>query len=100
MRSSAVVADADRPGAARARAAAGGRGPPLRGRDAELAAIGDALAAAATGRGSMVLLDGPAGAGRTRLLAEAAVMAGRNGLRVAVGRSPAAAAPMPFAPLL
>jgi len=73
---------------------------PLRGRDAELELIGEALGAAAAGRGSVLLLDGPAGIGKTRLLAEATVMAGRNGLRMATGRPPSAAAPMPFAPLL
>src|SRR5262249_6437605 len=44
--------------------------PVMRGRAAELAAIGEALAAAVDGRSSILVLTGEAGIGKTRLLAE------------------------------
>ena len=44
--------------------------PALRERDAELAAIGGLVAAAAAGEAHAVLLEGEAGIGKTRLLAE------------------------------
>ena len=40
-------------------------------REAELAALSAALAAARSGAGGLVVLDGPAGIGKSRLLAEA-----------------------------
>ena len=41
---------------------------PLRGRDGESALIGQLLSAAARGGGSIVVIEGPAGFGKTRLL--------------------------------
>jgi DNA-binding CsgD family transcriptional regulator len=51
-------------------------------REAELAALSRALAAARSGAGQVVLIDGPAGIGKSRLLAEARAMAGALGLTV------------------
>ncbi len=47
-------------------------GPALVGRSAERAALADALAAPASGRGALVLLTGPAGMGKTALATAAA----------------------------
>ena len=54
---------------------AGVRAAELLERDAELRALDDALAAARRGRGSAVLVEGHAGTGKSRLLAEAAARA-------------------------
>ena len=51
-------------------------------RDAELAAIDDALQAASTGTGRLVLIEGSAGIGKSRLLAAARSEAARRGARV------------------
>ncbi|MFD8009165.1 ATP-binding protein [Streptomyces sp. NPDC058955] len=58
---------------------------PLRGRDAELAFIEERLDALDRGAGGIVRVEGPAGIGRTRLLAEAAALARRRGTRVFEG---------------
>jgi predicted ATP-dependent serine protease len=53
--------------------AAGARtGAVLLERDAELAVLSDALARARDGRGAIVVVDGPAGIGKTQLLRAAA----------------------------
>lgn len=44
--------------------------PELFERDSDLAELADALARAGAGRGSVVAIEGPAGIGKTRLLAE------------------------------
>ena len=49
----------------------------LRGRDAELAVLAGGLAAAAAGEGSLLVLEGPAGIGKTTLL-DAAAARGRD----------------------
>jgi DNA-binding CsgD family transcriptional regulator len=54
---------------------AGVRAAELLERDAELRALGDALAGARRGRGSAVLVEGHAGTGKSRLLDEAAARA-------------------------
>ena len=54
-------------------------------RDAELAAL-DALVAAAPSSGRLLVIEGPAGIGKTRLLAEARVRAQRAGLLVLSAR--------------
>jgi DNA-binding CsgD family transcriptional regulator len=55
-------------------------------REAELAAISGALNAARSGSGSLVLVEGPAGIGKSSLLAEARAMAGELGLAVLSAR--------------
>ncbi|HWC25376.1 MAG TPA: AAA family ATPase [Solirubrobacteraceae bacterium] len=51
-------------------------------REAELAALGALLSGARAGRGRVVLIEGPAGIGKTRLLGETREHAGRQGLGV------------------
>ncbi|MCW2985437.1 MAG: hypothetical protein JWR63_3007, partial [Conexibacter sp.] len=73
---------------------------PLWGRDAELDRVGELIAALATGAGGVLLVDGPAGIGKSRLLREAMAVAARNRVRVARGRPPSASASVTFGPLL
>ncbi len=63
--------------------------PPLRirGRAAEIAVLSEALDRAALGEPAIVLIDGEAGVGKTRLLAEALADAGSRGMQVAAGRA-------------
>jgi predicted ATPase len=62
--------------------------PGIRGREAETAVLDDAIDRAAAGRLAVVLIDGEAGIGKTRLLQDALEKARRRGLRVAAARSP------------
>ena len=55
-------------------------------RGGELARIDRLLTAARAGRGGVVVITGPAGIGKTALLAEAEERAGRAGMRVLAGR--------------
>jgi hypothetical protein len=73
---------------------------PLRGRDAELAVIDVALGQARDGRGGVLLVEGGAGLGKSRLLEEAVSLAGRAGLRAAVGRADVDDNAVPQAPLM
>jgi DNA-binding CsgD family transcriptional regulator len=61
-------------------------GPTLLDRDAELAALGDAIQAAATGNGRVVVVDGPAGIGKTELLRATRDLALGAGMTVLAGR--------------
>src|SRR5260370_38467598 len=74
--------------------------PPLRGRDAEMAAIDAALGGARDGRGSVLLVEGGPGLGKNRLLEEAVRLAGRAGVRPAVGRPDADDTGVPLGPLI
>ena len=56
------------------------------GRAGELARLEDALAAAAAGRGSTILIAGEAGIGKTRLVSELAEQARTGGPIVLTGR--------------
>jgi DNA-binding CsgD family transcriptional regulator len=73
---------------------------PLRGRDAELAAIDAALGGARDGRGSVLVVEGGPGLGKSRLLEEAVRLAGRAGVRAAVGRADVDDNVVPMAPLM
>ncbi|MQA73367.1 MAG: AAA family ATPase [Solirubrobacterales bacterium] len=59
-----------------------GRAPPLLERDGELERFGRALAGAATGEGEMLAIVGPAGIGKSSLLARARRLAQERGMRV------------------
>src|SRR3954452_12919292 len=72
----------------------------MRGRDEELAEIGAALGDAARGRGATMLVEGPPGIGKSRLLAEAAATARRLHLRVGSGEAQAGQHAIPLAPVL
>jgi hypothetical protein len=61
--------------------------PQLEGREAELAALGAALADARAGHGRIVLLTGEAGIGKSALLASLAAQASQQGLRPVWGRA-------------
>ena len=61
--------------------------PGIRGREAETAVLDDAIDRAVTGRLAVVLIDGEAGIGKTRLLQDALEKARCRGLRVAAARA-------------
>jgi DNA-binding NarL/FixJ family response regulator len=56
-------------------------------RETELAALASALAAARSGEGRLVVVEGPAGIGKSRLLAEARAMAAARGMMVLTARA-------------
>jgi predicted ATPase len=62
-------------------------GPRLRGRELELRALGEALDRVASGRSASMLVEGEAGIGKTRLLAETLERARARGMQVAAGRA-------------
>ncbi len=61
--------------------------PRLRGRQAEIAALGEVLDQVGSGRPAVVLIEGEAGIGKSRLLAGVLEDAGGRGMRVAAGRA-------------
>lgn len=69
---------------------------PLLERDRELEALRGALARAAGGSGSLVIVEGPAGIGKTRLLRETAILAERSGLLVRNARGGEMERDLPF----
>jgi DNA-binding CsgD family transcriptional regulator len=72
--------------------------PELIGRAAEVAALSAALADARRGRGRLVLIEGDAGIGKTRLVEE--FTARLDGVRVLVGGGIPLASDTPYAPVL
>jgi DNA-binding CsgD family transcriptional regulator len=56
-------------------------------RETELAALSSALAAARSGAGGLVVVEGPAGIGKSRLLAEARAMAAAHGMAMLAARA-------------
>src|SRR4051812_13577846 len=60
--------------------------PPLVGRAREQATLREALAAARTGRGSLVLVGGEAGIGKTTLAEAILAEAAQQGILVLIGR--------------
>lgn len=77
-----------------------GRGAPVRGREAELAFVEARLDALAGGEGGVVLVEGPAGIGKSRILREASASAKRRGMRVFQGGADPAEQFVPLGPLL
>ncbi|MFE7241167.1 AAA family ATPase [Streptomyces sp. NPDC057580] len=73
---------------------------PLRGRDAELAFIKARLDTLDRGEGGIIRVEGPAGIGRSRILAEAAAAARRRGTRVFEGAADPDEQFVPLGPLL
>jgi hypothetical protein len=57
--------------------------PPIRGRAGELEVIEALIAAVAHGRGGVLVIEGPPGIGKSRLLTEALALADKAGVRVA-----------------
>jgi DNA-binding CsgD family transcriptional regulator len=72
------------------------RGALLLEREAELASIAEALAAAGAGRGSLLLVQGPAGIGKTTLLRAACAAAVEAGVRTVTARGLALEGDFPF----
>lgn len=73
--------------------------PIVVGRDGELATLIEHLDAAAAGRGRLLVLDGEAGVGKSRLVRHIAALAGDRGLPVLSGRAVPGGSPLPFRPL-
>ncbi|HWN28829.1 MAG TPA: AAA family ATPase, partial [Actinomycetospora sp.] len=73
--------------------------PALVGRDDAVAALRAHVAAAACGRGGVVVLVGDAGTGKSRLAREAADTARDAGLQVLAGRAVPGGSPVPYRPL-
>jgi DNA-binding CsgD family transcriptional regulator len=71
-----------------------------RGREYELSVIADYVSRASEGRGGVVLIQGPPGIGKTRVLAEATELASAAGLRPLGAKVHEAQLTVPFAPLL
>src|SRR5215472_9357914 len=70
--------------------------PQIRGREVEIEALGKALGRVAAGGPAIVLIEGEAGIGKTRLLAEALEDARGRGIQVAAGRAEELERPRPF----
>jgi len=73
---------------------------PLRGRDADVRRLSQSIEAVAAGRGGVLLVEGAAGLGKSRLLQEAAKWAHRVGIDVARGGADELRRLLPLAPLL
>ena len=75
------------------------RCPVLVGREREVTILARAIGRLGEGAGSVTVLAGEAGIGKTRLAQRASELAGQAGVRVTVGRSDAAFSASPFRPL-
>ena len=73
--------------------------PTLVGRDREMAELRARVAAGVRGEGGLVLVSGPAGVGKSRLVLELAGEARARGLTVLVGRATSSEVPAPYRPL-
>jgi DNA-binding CsgD family transcriptional regulator len=61
--------------------------PPIRGRAGELDVIGALIEALVQGRGGVLVIEGPPGIGKSRLLTEVMVLAGKVGVRTLFGEA-------------
>ena len=61
--------------------------PPIRGRAGELKLIGALVAAVAQGRGGVLVIEGPPGIGKSRLLTEVLALADKCGVRTLFGEA-------------
>jgi DNA-binding CsgD family transcriptional regulator len=61
--------------------------PPIRGRAAELKAIGALIVALLQGHGGVLIIEGPPGIGKSRLLAEVMALADKAGVRTLFGEA-------------
>ncbi|OBJ06458.1 helix-turn-helix transcriptional regulator [Mycobacterium colombiense] len=61
--------------------------PPIRGRADELKVIGALVTAVAQGRGGVLVIEGPPGIGKSRLLTEVLVLADKGGVRTLFGEA-------------
>ncbi|MDX6401628.1 MAG: hypothetical protein QOF27_2234 [Gaiellaceae bacterium] len=74
--------------------------PTIRGRDAELAAFGEVLGRVRAGSGAVLLIEGAAGMGKSRLIGEGVRMAHRVAIPVGVGAAEPSESVAELAPLL
>jgi DNA-binding CsgD family transcriptional regulator len=75
-------------------------GQTIRGRDAELGALGELLDRVRSGSGAVLLIEGAAGMGKSRLIAEGEKMAHRLGFPVGIGAAEPSESVAELAPLL
>src|SRR5215813_4990973 len=61
--------------------------PPIRGREGELKMIGALVTAVAQGRGGVLVIEGPPGIGKSRLLTEVLALADKCGVRTLFGEA-------------
>jgi predicted ATPase len=61
--------------------------PPIRGRAGELKVIGAVVAALVQGRGGVLVIEGPPGIGKSRLLTEVMALADKGGVRTLFGEA-------------
>src|ERR1700761_1519440 len=61
--------------------------PPIRGRAAELKVIGASVTALSQGRGGLLVIEGPPGIGKSRLLTELMALADESGVRTLFGEA-------------
>ena len=74
--------------------------PTLRGRDAELAVLGEQLARVRSGSSAVVVIEGAAGMGKSRLIGEGLRMARRASVPVGLGAAEPSESVAELAPLL
>jgi DNA-binding CsgD family transcriptional regulator len=70
--------------------------PPIRGRAAELKVIGALVSAVVQGRGGVLVIEGPPGIGKSRLLTEVLALADKGGVRTLFGEASEYQQTVPF----